>query len=793
MQQTSKFQRSTLTGMLFLFCSYAAPISAAINNPSETPNTNAAVSTQSRPFASLENNLLTSKLEDSKQGFKTMFDDENFISLVPDFSTQKEQTPEWDDSLPLEDDSDEQNLSSIKTILPSDLNDQLSDKEKQQLHQKREIFKAAVKALNHGKHQTFKKLSTKLEGYPLKPYLDYYELRRYLAKAKQKDVKQFIKNNTDLPVIPHLQKAWLKTLAKKGKWSNYLSFYEAITTSEKPLVISSTRLNCYYHWAQFKKGKVDSAFAGAKTLWLVGKSQEKACDPLFAKWQNSNAFNDDLIWQRIALAIAKREFTLARFLAKSLDSKQQKRVSDWIHLYRHPEKLISKAPYLEDTTERNNMVFSVLMRLIDKDPVNASESWELFEAKINFSADQSQHFKTTLATILELRGLPEAEEWLLEANPDGNNELLNQLGIRRALTQSDWKKVAELIDKLPEKQKYSSQSRYWYARALESIATQNSETEANKTDVASQIANTSANNDTLQADILYQQLASERSYYGFLASQRSKLPMRLVPMPVSIQKSEISALKAKPALQRAHEFYHLGQFVNGRREWNAALSLMNDKEKLVAAKLASQWNWHSEAIRSASKSSYRDRLRLRFPLAHGEIVAQQAKDTGLAVDWIYAIIRQESMFMSDARSPVGAMGMMQLLPSTAKLVARKEQLSYRGSKDLLNPETNIMLGTLFMSQLMERFNNNIVLATAAYNAGPHRVDKWLANEHYPENIPGDIWIEMIPFKETRHYVKKVLSYQVIYQHLLGDEPDLLSSIQVISSNTDSDSITTATD
>ncbi len=789
MQQTNRYQRSTLTCVLFLFCSYAATISAAINTTNAALKPDTAVSSQSsRPSASLETILQHNLATTSSQ-----VGNDDYISLVPDFSTQKEQAPEWDDSLPSEDDGDEQNLSLANSILPDDLDDQLSDEEKQQLQQKREIFQNAVKALNQGKHQTFKKLSANLEGYPLKPYLDYYELRRYLAKASQKDVNEFIQNNTDLPVIPHLQKAWLKTLAKKGEWSNYLSFYEAVTTGDPPLGISDASLNCYYHWAEFKNAKVDNAFAGAESLWLIGKTQDKACDPLFAKWQSSNVFNDDLIWQRITLAIANREFSLAQFLAKSLDSKQQKRVSDWIHLYRFPENLISKAPYLEDTIERNNMVFSVLMRLIDKDPVNAIEGWELFEAKINFSADQSQHFKTTLATILELRGLPEAEEWLLEANPDGNNELLNQLAIRRALTQSDWQKVAELIDKLPEQQKYSSQSRYWYARALEAIATQNSKTDANKMDGASQTANTAANNDTLQAEILYQQLASERGYYGFLASQRSKLPMSLVPMPVSIHKSEISVLKARPALQRAHEFYHLGQFANGRREWNAALSQMNDKEKLVAAKLASQWNWHSEAIRSASKSSYRDRISLRFPLAHGEIVAQQAKNNGLAVDWIYAIIRQESMFMSDARSPVGAMGMMQLLPSTARLVAKKAQLNYRGSKDLLNPETNIALGTLFMSQLMERFNNNIVLATAAYNAGPHRVDQWLANEHYPENIPGDIWIEMIPFKETRHYVKQVLSYQVIYQHLLGEEPDLLSSIQVISSNIDSNNITTATD
>lgn len=761
MQQINRFQRLTLVGALCVFCSYTSGVAAAIKHAPVKQNSTSAAGVIINP---LKGDLSSDAANTKPQDLEHSVNNDDFLSLVPEFSTQKKPPDEWDESLPL--DQEDETLSISNHILPEFLN----DKESEKLMQSRETFKAAVKALNRGKHQTFKKLSAKISDYPLYPYLKYYELRRYLAHSKQKHVNKFVKENADLAVIPHLKKAWLKTLADKKKWSDYLDYYELVTSAENPLVIRSPRLKCYYHWSQFKQGKVAEAFAGAESLWLVGKSQDKSCDPLFAKWRNSNLFSETFIWKRIQLATAERQYRLARFLAKSLDSEQQQRVAKWISLHRHPEKLIAKAPYLADTVERTDMVFSVLMRLIEKDPVKAIATWELFEAKLHFSVAQSQDFKITLATILELRGLPEAEEWLVEANPEGDNELLNQLAIRRALTKDDWGKVAQLIDKLPEAQKYSSQSRYWYARALEALAKQDTETQ----------------DGTLQADIIFQQLANERSYYGFLASQKSKLPMRLVPMPVSIQKSEIKALKAKPALQRAHEFFHLGQFVNGRREWNRALASMSDKEKLVAAKLASEWNWHSEAIRSASKSSYRDRLNLRFPLAHSDIIAEQAEKTGLAMDWIYAIIRQESMFMSDARSHVGATGMMQLLPSTAKRVARAQNLPYRGLQDLLNPEKNIVLGTLYMSQMMQRFNNNIVLATAAYNAGPHRVDKWLANEHYPESIPGDVWIEMIPFKETRHYVKQVLSYQVIYQHLMGDEPDLLSSIQVISAHTDAE-------
>ena len=775
MRQIVKIQHSVLLWVLFfLFCSYVAPLSAAVKQPLEFQQKENILpdSSDFYPFTPELDQKATKDKNQVGLENEIPFTHNELISLVPDFSSSNEDIQDWDDSLPSNDGDTDFSLNHFIN------KEYLSDNENEQLEQQRKIFSQALRALNKGKRSTFRKLRAELDSYPLKPYLDYYEFRRYLSSASEKDLNNFITDHNDLAVIPHLEKAWLYQLARKQEWEKYLIQYEEMNQNENSINIHNAKLDCYYHWAQFKNKRYQEAFEGAKKLWLIGKSQEKACDPLFAKWKSSNLFNEEQIWKRIQLSINNRQFKFARYLAKALDKDQQKRLTDWIYIYRHPERIIARSPYLEDTIERNGMVFNILMRLIDKDPLKAIEAWELYEPKLAFTEDQNKEFKTSLATILELRGLPEAEEWLVEANPDGSNELLNQLAIRRALSKSDWIAVVRLIENLPDKQKYSSQFRYWYARSLEAIASENL---------------VPGEKDTLQAEIIYQQLANERSYYGFLASQKSQLPMRLVPMPVSIQASEIDTLKSIPALQRALEFYRLGQFVNGRREWRKALSGLSDKQKLVAAKLASEWNWHSEAIRSASDSSYRDRLKLRFPLAHNETVKQQANITGLNPDWIYAIIRQESMFMSDARSHVGATGMMQLLPTTARIVARSSGIPYKGLKDLLNPETNITLGTYYMSQLLERFNYNIVLATAAYNAGPHRVDKWLANEHYPENIPGDIWIEMIPFKETRHYVKQVLSYQVIYQHLMGNEPDLLSSIQVISSNLDNIERKTITD
>ena len=267
-------------------------------------------------------------------------------------------------------------------------------------------------------------------------------------------------------------------------------------------------------------------------------------------------------------------------------------------------------------------------------------------------------------------------------------------------------------------------------------------------------------------------LASERSFYGFIASQKLKKPLELNNNNSKLSDTALEKVATHPGIVRARELYLIGESIDARREWHHAIKNMSSEERGYAAHLANIWGWHHQAIIAAARSDDRDNLDLRFPRAYPDIVAAKAQQHGVESEWIYSLIRQESAFAPTARSPAGALGMMQLMPSTAKQVSRKLGLNFN-THSLLDPENNILLGTQYLSDLLQRFEGNIVLATAAYNAGPNRAKRW-----QPESSPmaGDIWIETIPIHETREYVKNILTYQAIYRHHLGMEAKLANSV-----------------
>ena len=191
---------------------------------------------------------------------------------------------------------------------------------------------------------------------------------------------------------------------------------------------------------------------------------------------------------------------------------------------------------------------------------------------------------------------------------------------------------------------------------------------------------------------------------------------------------------------------------------------------LGAARLAHEWGWHDRAITTMARTRQRDDLRLRFPLAHREQIEAAADANGIEPAFAFAIIRQESAFTPDARSPAGALGLMQVLPRTARQVAERMGLRFSRSRELLNVATNLRLGMAYLGQMLRRFNEHPLLAAAAYNAGQYRVDKWIRRDHI---IPADIWLETLPVAETRNYVRNVLLFTAIYQQRLGQTPERL--------------------
>ncbi|MCW5503864.1 lytic transglycosylase domain-containing protein, partial [Pseudomonas aeruginosa] len=316
---------------------------------------------------------------------------------------------------------------------------------------------------------------------------------------------------------------------------------------------------------------------------------------------------------------------------------------------------------------------------------------------------------------------------------------------RLLLRLGRWDEAYALTRKLPQDLAATSRWRYWQARSLQ-LAQPNS-----KEPIA-----------------LYQKLAGERDFYGFLAADRLSVPYKLGNRPAHIDPRVLQRVRNAASTRRAMEFFNRGEVINARREWYHAARLFDRDELIAQARLAYDMQWYFPAIRSISQAQYWDDLDIRFPMAHRATLVREAKNRGLHSSWIFAITRQESAFMSDARSGVGATGLMQLMPGTAKETSRKFGIPLASTQQLIVPDVNIRLGAAYLSQVHSQFNGNRVLASAAYNAGPGRVRQWLKDTRH---LAFDVWIETIPFDETRQYVQNVLSYAVIYgQKLNAPQP-----------------------
>ena len=293
---------------------------------------------------------------------------------------------------------------------------------------------------------------------------------------------------------------------------------------------------------------------------------------------------------------------------------------------------------------------------------------------------------------------------------------------------------------MPDEERARERWRYWRTRALEAAGR------------------------SREARTEFEWLAQRRDYYGFLAADRLETAYRFNHRQLAVADETVDRVAAMPAMRRALEFFELERRVDARREWHTLIQGLGEEELKAASWIARCRSWHGRAILTIARTPERDDLELRFPVAYRGIVDSASSRRSLSPATVYAFIRQESAFMPDARSPAGALGLMQILPRTGRTLMRTAGRKWRGRKQLLVPDINVDLGTRYVQSLLSKTDGHFVLAAASYNAGPHRVRSWL-----PEN--GDVdaaaWIDNIPFTETRRYVRRLLAYGAIYEHRLG--------------------------
>lgn len=596
----------------------------------------------------------------------------------------------------------------------------------------RETFLAANSALKKGQLSRYRKLRSQLNDYPLLPYLEYDYLRKRLNRIPATRIEKFLQDNQDTPLAERLLGAWLDTLSRQGKWQHYLNYYQAD---------GSTRRECLKRWALYRTGHKAEALEALEKLWVVGHSQPQSCDRIFAVWQDSGLMTTEQVWQRFELAMQNRHTQLARYLVRFLPKDQKRWASLWLRVHNRPQLASVAERFADYHPLRNTILVDAIKRLAYRDLDQAVKSWDILRNQYPFNETQRNTVERTLAMRYALERQPEALGWLASLpEPDVNDTSIGEWRIRSALGQKNWEAVLYEINLLPEDNRDSMCWRYWRARAHEALGQQ------------------------ARAYELYLELAQNRGYYGFLAADRLGKGYRFENQPATVNASDIDYLAHLPGLVRAHELFALGRTVDARREWIFATRSMPEDLLRQAAVIAQDWGWFDRAILTMARTSYRDDLNLRFPLAYHDDVAREAQNNNIDLALAFALIRQESAFTSDARSHAGALGLMQLMPRTASNIAHRIGVKYSGHNGLTNTDTNLKLGMHHLRKVMNRYQNNPVLATAAYNAGEYRVKQWIPAQG---TIDADIWTETLPFKETRNYVQNILYFATIYEQRLG--------------------------
>ncbi|MGB1109796.1 MAG: transglycosylase SLT domain-containing protein, partial [Gammaproteobacteria bacterium] len=601
----------------------------------------------------------------------------------------------------------------------------------------RELFVQAERAFRRKQLGKYRSLKSQLKDYPLYPYLGYAELRGRLKQAKTSEVDGFLTAFADSPMAGRLRGAWLKELERRGAWGDYLKF-------DRPS--GNTVRRCTTGYALYKVGRKSEAFDLARDLWLVGKSQPKQCDRLFDAFKAAGALSADLVWDRFELAVRRGQSGLAKYLIRSLPKKRKPLANAWLQVRTKPGLILSHQRLKADNTKVREIISYGLSRLAREDIGAALDAWTKLETRYDFTPEEKAEAISALAIRMAREGRDDAMDWLHKVPETHTSEEVAKRAIKISLAQRDWKSVLDWVTRMPLEDRTSDQWRYWQARALEQLGEDH---EARK---------------------FYAGLSLTRGYYAFMSADQIGAPYTLGDKPVVVSQAVSDFVSRMPGVLRAEELTKLKRRVDARREWRELVKRLDRVQLKAAAKLAQSWGWHDKAILTVAKSGDYDDLELRFPLVYRKLVSRHAGSRDLDMAWVFALMRQESAFAHDARSHAGAMGLMQLMPATAREVARKLRTRLRSNSQLYNPDTNIRFGTYYLRHVLDKLGNHPVLATAAYNAGPHRVKQWLPKQ------PGydtDIWIELIPFNETRKYVKRIFTYTVIYEQRIGLTPTRL--------------------
>jgi soluble lytic murein transglycosylase len=595
---------------------------------------------------------------------------------------------------------------------------------------KRLIFLQAEEALRKGQRQDYLARLAELGDYLLLPYLTQQDLEKRMSLDIVGEVRFFLRDHDGTPPAEALRRPWLALLAENGRWNLFAEDY-------RPQ--KDENLQCFYGHALLNTGRRSEARDQAASLWLSGSSLPKSCDPLFDAWIKEGGLTRDLVWQRIELAMQKGQTSLARHLQRHLALGDSQWLDYWLRVDQNPA-LILERDWSTVTHDRMDAILAHGMRKMTRaDATHAAANWDALRRRSGLDRTRFAAIENDAAQYMCLRFEPGALARVESILEHLRSDSVREWAVRVALRNQDWRAALRMLDGLTPSQKEEPRWRYWQGRALQE------------------------NGRDGEARQVFETLAEGMDYFAMLAQGHLGRPLVVQHVPLAVSDEAVRRVGQLPALRRAAELHALGRYGPARREWQLAQPGLDAEELAAAAVWAHEMDWHDRAIVATAAAGHMTDLDLRFPLPHREIVFTQSGVAGLNPALVYGVTRQESLFMSDVGSSAGALGLMQIMPQTGKRIAgwHGEKLSH--SILLLQPERNIRYGTSYLRRQLDDLQNHPALATAAYNAGQSRVKGWLPSV----SMPADIWVETIPFNETRNYVEKVAAYTAIYETRLG--------------------------
>ncbi len=614
--------------------------------------------------------------------------------------------------------------------------------------EQRQLYRSALAALNDGHIAAFHSTTARLTDYPLYPYLDYADHARRLPELSESEVADFRARWSDTPLADRLYGTWLDNLASRGAWDVYLRNYSSNTAPT-----ADVARQCTYLRALDRSGEHTAAMAGVGVLWRVGTSQPKACDALFALWITRGHVTNGIVWDRLTLALQARSWELARYLAALLSPELKRQGDLFYRVARDPALVRDTARFAtNDEATRAIVVFGV-RRLAQVDPDAAAGAWSTYRDRLTFDASQSRTIRQDITIGFARHGILDGAADLTPS-PDGRHLLVYEALILAAINNQHWPSVVSFIEQLDESERAKQRWQYWLGRAQRAL--NGATTDA----PGSQVPQS------------WQTLAADRQYYGFLAAEALGKTLALNDQSARPDAAALHLMQERAAMQRMTELYAVADRTNARREWALLSSKLDPSQRATAAYMIADMGWLDLSIIAANAADLHDDLALRFPAPFSALFAKESRANRVPISYLYGIARQESAFGANARSSAGARGLMQLMPATAAGTARNMGESAPPTDALFDPQTNVRIASRHVAELLARYAGNRVLVAAAYNAGPHRVDRWLSQR--PAR-PADIWIEMIPFPETRDYVKNVIAFSYIYGQRLGKPTQFLEA------------------